>query len=501
MAWKTIRIRGMRARIVVAAIWAATGLSASGQTPGPLEYSVATPRPISPAEGTTNPSAQATQRQNPYLGSVPSKNTGTKIELSLKGAIERGFRYNLGLIESNQASADVRAERLRALSALLPQLSADGRQSYENLSFKEIGLKLPPIPGLPALPSTSGGFGYQDARVSLTQSLYNAELRSQYRARKKDEQASTLSIQDSRDVVVFAVGTAYMQVIASAARLETAKAQLASAGELDQQTANRVKAEVSPEIDSLRAQVELQSAEQRLTNATNQLEKDKLTLARIVGLAIDQEFGVTDPLSYHPLTGITNETATDDALRSRADLRSAGASVQAAAFTLRAQKAQRLPVVSVSADYGGAGANIGNFNQVYTIGANISVPIYTGGRIHADIQQAQADLTRREAEYEDLKGRVAYDVRIAWLDLSASDSSVKVAERNKSLAERALIQSQDRYTNGVTNYLEVVQAQETVTVASENYIQSLFSLNVAMISFARAVGSAETRLPELLGGK
>src|SRR5438552_18636739 len=162
----------------------ASSLILSGQTPGPLGYSVATPRPISPAEGTTNPSAQATQRQNPYLGSVPSKNTGTRIELSLRTAIERGLRYNLGLVEANQTNADVRAERLRALSALLPQLAGQGRQGYENLSYKEIGLKLPPIPGLPALPSTSGGFGYQDARVSLTQSLYNAELRNRYGARK-----------------------------------------------------------------------------------------------------------------------------------------------------------------------------------------------------------------------------------------------------------------------------------------------------------------------------
>src|SRR5258707_3530088 len=129
----------------------AFGLTAWGQTQGPLGYSVATPRPISPAEGTTTPSAQAAQRQNPYLGSVTSKNTGTRIELSLKPALERGLRYNLGLIESNQASADVRAERLRALSALLPQLTAQGRQGYESLSYKEIGLKLPPIPGLPGL--------------------------------------------------------------------------------------------------------------------------------------------------------------------------------------------------------------------------------------------------------------------------------------------------------------------------------------------------------------
>ena len=122
-------------------------------------------------------------------------------------------------------------------------------------------------------------------------------------------------------------------------------------------------------------------------------------------------------------------------------------------------------------------------------------------RIQADIEQAQADLARRKAEYEDLKGRVAYDVRIAWLDLSASDSSVRVAQGNTALAERALAQSKDRYTNGVTNYLEVVQAQEAVMLASDNYIQSLFSFNVAMISLARAQGGAETRLPELLGGK
>ena len=477
-----------------------SALASQARAQSPLEYSIATPRPINPAEGTTTPSAQATQQQNPFLGSVPAKNTGTRLEISLKDAVDRGLRYNLGLIESSQASADVHAERLRALSALLPQLSANARQGYDDISYKEIGLKLPSIPGLPALPSTTGGFGYQDARVSFTQSVYNAELRNQYRAQKSDEQASILSVRDSRDVVVFAVGLAYMQVIASAARAETAGAQLASARELDQQTANQVKNEVSPEIDSLRAQVEHQSAEQRLRDATNQLEKDKLALARIIGFAVDQDFALSDSLAYHPLSGMTFQDATEEALRSRADLRSARASIEAAAFTFHAEKAQRLPVLSVSANYGGAGVNAGNFSQVYGISADVSIPIYTGGRIRADIQQAQADLARREAEYEDLKGRVTYDVRVAWLDLNASDSAVKVADRNRSLARRALTQSRDRYANGVTNYLEVVQAEESLAAASENYIQSLFSFNVATVSFARALGNAETRLPQLLGG-
>jgi len=300
---------------------------------------------------------------------------------------------------------------------------------------------------------------------------------------------------------VFAVGTAYAQAIASAARVETARAQLVSSQELDRQTANRFKAEVSPEIDVLRAQVERQSSEQRLTNAVNQFEKDKLTLARITGLAIDQEFVLTDQLNDRPLTGITRQSATENAFRSRSDLASAEASVRAAKFSLRAEKGERLPTVSFQADYGAGGANIGNFNQVYSIAGSVSVPIFTGGRIRADIRQAQADLARREAEKADLEGRIAYDIRVAWLDLNASNSSVKVAGRNKVLGDRALEQSRDRYQNGVTNYLEVVQAQEAVVSASENYIQSLYSFDVAKISLLRAMGASETRLQELLGEK
>ena len=459
-------------------------------------YSITTPKPISPAEGTTTPSAQAAQRQNPYLGSVPAQNTGNLLKLSLEDALARGLRYNLGLVESEHGSSDVRAERLRALAALLPQVSATAKAAYENISYAEIGLKLPSIPGLPALPVTSGGFGYQDARVGVSQPLFDRELHQRYQARKQDEQASVLSVKDARDVVVLAVGTAYFQVVASAARVETAKAQLAAARESDQLTANRVKNEVSPEIESLRAQVERQSAEQRLTNVTNQLEIDKLTFARIAGLAIDQEFELTDQPSAVRSGAMTLEATTAEALRGRSDLASAEASMRAAESTLKAEKAQRLPVLSFNANYGGGGRNVGNWNQVYELAGTISVPLYTGGRISADIGQAQSDLERRRAEYEDLRGRIAYDVRVAWLDVSASKSSVQVAENNRTLADRALVQSRDRYTNGVTNYLELVQAQETVAVANENYIQSLYSLNVATISLARAMGAAETRLPQ-----
>jgi outer membrane protein TolC len=404
------------------------------------------------------------------------------------------LRYNLGLVESTQASADVRAERLRALSALLPQISARGEQVFESISFKEIGLKLPPLPGIGSLPPTTGGFGYQDARVGVTQNVFSAELRNRYKAQQHAEQASLLSVKDSRDVVVFAVATAYLQAIASAAAVEAVRAEVRSAEELDRQMADRVAHEVAPEIDSLRSQVQHESASQRLTTAMNQLEKDKLTLGRLIGFSIDQTFEVTDTLALHPLSGLTEETAALEALRNRADLASAEASVRGSEATVRAEKAQRLPVVSVSANYGGGGANVGNFNQVYSVAGNVTVPIYTGGRIRADIEQAHADLARKQAEYEDLKGRITYDVKVAWLDLRASEASVRVAEHNRTLATRALTQSQDRYENGVTNLLEVTQAREAVAAANDNRIGSLYSFNIAMVALSRALGNAEARL-------
>ncbi|WP_158790455.1 TolC family protein [Granulicella sp. L60] len=288
--------------------------------------------------------------------------------------------------------------------------------------------------------------------------------------------------------------------MASKARLETAQAQLAFSRELDSQVSNQYRSEVSPEIDAIRAQVERQTAEQRVTNAANELEKDKLTLGRIIGLPLEQNFMVLGGEEYRPLPEATESGEQQQAMSNRADLASARQTVRAAELAVNAEKAQRMPALSLGGNYGTGGTNFANANQLYEISAGVSVPIFTGGRIKADIDEAKAVLGRRSAEYQDLEGRVKYDIRVARLDLASSESSVNVAATNKALAARALVQSQDRYNNGVTNYLEVVQAEETLAAANDNYIQSLYSFNVSKIALARSLGNADTRLNDLFGG-
>ena len=471
----------------------------AGSGASPAFGSIPTPRPINPATDTTNPSARATQTLNPYLGSTPEGEVvNGEIRISLEDAIARGLHFNLGLIDSQQADAGVRADRERALSQLLPEISARAQQSYEQLSFRALNIKLPPQAGF-QLPPTSGGFGYSEAGILAHSAIVNLELLNRYKEQRVLESASALSAKDARDIVVYAVGTAYFQAVASQARVATADAALASAQELNSQVTHQYLSEVSPEIDALRARVELRTAQQRVVDATNDFEKDKLTLDRVTGIPLAQKWIPSREYGYTSLPNEADETqATEQA---RADVASAKEEMLAAELGVKAARDERLPEVSFDGSYGGGGTNPANYNQVYSVRGTISVPLFTSGRIRSDRHAAEASLVQRRAAYRDIQGRADYDVRVARLDAQSSDSAVQVAAENRTLAEKALTQSKDRFSNGVTNYLEVLEAEEAVVAANENYIASLFSYNVAKIALARAMGSAETRLPALFGAQ
>jgi outer membrane protein TolC len=430
------------------------------------------------------------QAVNPFRGSVPPPaDQSAPVTLSFDEAIARALRYNLGVIESEHVSAEARAARLSALAALLPTVSARAAQVFERLSLLEVGLTLP------GLPSVTDPFQYQDARLAFSQSIYSGELRNRHRAATASEHAASLTAKDAHDIVVLTAGAAYLQIQANVARLDSAVAQLASAQELDRLSSDRVRAELAPEIDALRAQVERQVAEQRVITTRTDLEKSKATLTRAIGLPANHIFGVEPPATFRAPT-VTEASAMESALQSRADLASAQARLEAAELALRALRAQKQPTIAVTGDYG-AGGDHTAFHQIYTMALGVSVPIYTGGRIRADVARAESEVSSRRAEYDDLKSQVVYDIHVAWLDLTSTTTSLTVAESNRRLADRALMQAQDRYANGVTNYLEVVQAQESVAQASENYVTTVYDVDLARLTLARAMGGTETRVKEL----
>ncbi len=452
----------------------------------------------SPGTSTPGQPIPGTQGVSPFSGSVPSKLVPGVLPLSLQEAIDRGLKQNLGLLLSNTDVGAARGQRWQQLSALLPQVNAAPAVVDSKINLGELGLTS--FGGVP-LPPSVGPFSYFDARVSVSQSLFDWKSINNARAASQSLKSAEYSFKDARDLVVLAVGYTYLQAIADEARIETAEAQVKTAQALYDQAKDQVDAGTSPEIDGLRAKVELQTREQQLIQAKNNYAIQKLTVARVIGLAPGQEFDLTDKSPYHPFEGITLDEALKRAYASRSDYLAAVTDVRAAEFSRKAAIAGYLPSLSFNADIGEGGTHPSNATQVFDVRGTLSIPIFQGGSVHGDVLQADARLEQSRERLDNLRAQIDADVRTALFNLESSAKQVAVARSNIDLAEETLRQSGDRFTAGVTDTVEVVQSQEAVASAHEQYISSLYSYNFAKISLARALGVAEEGVKEFFKGQ
>ena len=448
----------------------------------------------SPASSVSN----ALVTESPYLGSVPTgAPTGTVLNLSLSEALDRGLKYNLGLIESDVRTRTARAERLRRLNELLPNVNASVSQTAEQVNLRALGLKIP-IAGFPVV---VGPFGIQDARGYVSQTLFDWNSVENLRASNERLKASQKSYKSSRDLVVLAVANAYLQVISDSSTVESQQAQVSTSQALYQRAHDQQAAGVAARIDELRAQVELQTQQQRLIAARDQRFKDMLSLARAIGLPAGQEFTLVDNVPYAPLEGVSLDKTLQDAYANRPDYLSAQLEVSAARLSRKAAVAENYPSLTSAANYGDIGPNFSHSHGTFTASASVNIPIFEGTRVKADVLEADALLQQRQAQLEDLKGHIDQDVRSAFFDLDSASELVKVADSNMALARETLSEAQDRFAAGVTDNIEVVQAQESVSVADQAYISSLYAFNIAKVQLARAVGIAEQAVKAYLGGK
>jgi outer membrane protein TolC len=429
-----------------------------------------------------------------YQGSVPQGTASdTFIPISMGEAIDRGLKANLGLLTSEQSSEEIRARRLRALSGLLPRVSGQLSMTEQQLNLQALGfnIKLPPSAGF-SIPTIVSPYSYQAALVNVNMPLFDYSAISNFRASRESQKAASLSLKNARDLVVQAVGNAYLQIIADSARVTATQAEIDADNAVFTNATRRHDAGTAIGIDVLRSQVELKQRQQQLVAVKNQFEKDKLSLARIIGLPIGQQFEVADPSVSMPLEAVSLKEALDKAYQHRPDYQAAKARVAAAQFTLRSAKAERYPTLVASGYYGDEGLRVlSNSHGVFNATGSINFNIFDGGRIKADIVENDSELRNRRNEMENLRGQIDYEVRSAVLDLRSSQSQMDVAQSNMQLAQQSLQQSQDRFTAGVTNTVEVVQAQQAVADANENLISAQYQYNVAKVELARGLGLAE----------
>ena len=435
---------------------------------------------------------------NPFAGSVPAKIVPGVLPLSLQEAIERGLKQNLGLLLSRAEIRATRGQRWQELSSLLPHVTANPYVAASKTNLSELGLRsIGPI----TVPPSVGPFSYFDARADLTQTLFDWKSISSTRAAGENVKSAEYTFQDAHDVVVLAVGYVYLQAIADEARIATGEAQVQLAQALYNQANDQVNAGTAADIDALRTKVELQTRQQQLIQSRNDFAIQKLVVARVIGLPPGQEFDLSDKSLYQPFEGMTIEEGLKRAYASRSDYRAATSDVRAAELSRKAAVAGYFPSLSFGANYGQGGAHPSTSTQVYDVRGTLSIPVFTGGSVHGDIQVADARLEQRRERLDNLRAQIESDVRTALLNLQSAAEQVSVARSNIDLADQTLAQSRDRFSAGVTDTVEVVQSQETVASAHEQYISSLYQYNFAKISLIRALGLAEAGVKEFFRGK
>jgi len=419
------------------------------------------------------------------------------IPLSLLDAVDRGLKHNLGLLLSQQQTEQARAQYRKQLSALLPNISGDVSDSINQINLAAFGIPLPAGLTSPVV----GPFGIFDAHANMSETLLDFNALNKIRAAGENEKAAKFTVQDARELVVLVVGNEYLLTLASAARLDTSKAQLTTAQTIFDQTSDLKKAGVAAGIDVLRAQVQLQTQQQRVLAAQNQYERQKMVLARTIGLPVSQQFQLTDAVPYAPLSALDLDQALAQAYRERPEYLAAESRTRAAELAVKAAKGEALPTVQVNGQLGMIGPAPGSSETTYSLSAGVRVPIFQGGKVKADVGQAEAQLRQSRMQLEDLHNRVEFEIRAALLDVKTSDDQVQVAKQQIELAAEQLKEARDRYAAGVSGSLEVVQAQEAVAAANDNHIQALYQNNVAKLSLVRALGQAEQRTRSFLGGK
>ncbi|MGI4830045.1 MAG: TolC family protein [Janthinobacterium lividum] len=432
--------------------------------------------------------------QMPYGGSVPTGvATPGPLSLTLAEALKRGLHNNLGVIGQNASVSQAEGQRGVAKSTLLPNLNTGISEVFERENLRTLGVSLASIP-------EASKFNYVDGRAArLNQSVFDLVRIDNLHSASESLKASIKAVHNARDLIVLAVGGSYLQLIATQSRIVAAQAQVESDRAIAKQAADRFAAGVAVRVDQQRAQVQLGTDQQRLRSLQADRDTQMLQFGRIIGLPLGQQFLIADDYGFRPMDEVTQEVALQRAFQARADLQAAQASVRAAELNVKAAHAERAPQLVVTADFGGAGTTPSQHStSVYTVAGTLTIPLYEGGRIKAEVEQADAAVRQRKAEFENVRGQIDEDVRQAFINLTSAADQVGIAVSNVELAHSTLQQSRDRFAAGIADSVEVVQAEQTVVQADNDYITAVYEHNLAKVSLARAMGNAETNLPQLL---
>ncbi len=412
------------------------------------------------------------------------------LPLSLKRAVEIALAADgsprIALAEETIKQAEARKAQSRA--AFLPDVESSVNDQRQTTNLKAFGFSFKiPIPGF-SFPNIVGPFSVFDARATASQSVFDFSSIRRYQASKVNILAVESDYDATKNQVSEQVARAYLTVLRSDAARETAQANVELSQALLKLAQQQKDAGTGTGIEVVRAQVQLANDRQRLVVVENDRRKAGLNLLRAMGLTLNTTVEMTDKLSYQPADLGTLEDALATAIGTRPELKAQKTREQSAQLNYGAVKAERFPSVGASANYGTIGSGLIGAQPTYLYGVSVKVPLFDGGRRDARRTESLSQFRQERTRTRDVKEQVELDVRLAFDSIHSASLEVDTAREGMQLAEQELAQAQRRYQAGVTNSIEVTDAQTRLDRARDNQIAALYDYNVARIDLATATG-------------
>ena len=416
------------------------------------------------------------------------------LQLSLKRAVEIATspEGNSNIQLSGEALKQAQLRSAEARAALLPDFEASiGEQSAtRNLGALGISVVVP-IPGF-HFPTFVGPYTTMDARVTGSQTVFDFSSIRRFQASKVGISAARSDVDSTEDRVAALVARAYLAAVKADADVDTAKANVTLSEAVLAQADNQKKAGTGTGIEITRAKVQLANDQQHLLEAQNARRSAHLRLLRAMGLRLDTEIELTDKLKYVPVDAVTVEQANTQAFQSRPDYKAQQEREANARLSASATKLERLPSVQAFGDYGSIGTGLNNALPTRTYGISVRVPVFDGGRRDARRVESASQYHSEQVRTNDLKEQVELDVRLALDGLRSAEDEVGVAKEGLELADNELTQARRRYAAGVTNSLEVTDAQTRLERARDNQTAALYNYNLARVDLAQAMGKVRS---------
>ncbi|HVH72357.1 MAG TPA: TolC family protein [Candidatus Dormibacteraeota bacterium] len=428
--------------------------------------------------------AQESRKAQALLTAAPAE----VLPLSLDQAVALALRQNPTVQIAVLTAAQSEQDKNMARADLLPQANARIADEAQKVNLRaQFGGKTP----FPGFPKTLGPYQIFSAGPSVSGPVFDLTLWQRYQSARNTLNASRANSLSTREQVILLTVSHYIGTLRAVANVQASQSRVELAQALYDQAADLQKEGVGTGIDTLRANVELQNEKQRLLEAQNERETLLYGLSRLLNLDPRQKIELSDSLSFSNTPQPVVERSIEAALGDRQEWKALSSQIQAAENQKKAAQDSRLPSVRFDGTFAYVGTSGNTTLPTYTYQSSLNLPLFTGGKIRAEVTRADLEIRKLEEQRADLRNQIALDVKTALLNLDSARNEVQVANLGVQLSKEEVDQARDRFKAGVANNIEVIQAQDSLSRANDNQIAALYRFNQARADFARSIGQME----------